>query len=219
MVNIDIILSFICSLIGIIFGFIFRKYYERKVNYYKKHDELVLDTEIENLKDKLNIYWAIYFKLLKCQSVNIQLKKNNIKYNEIIIKELDDIIDIISKNIQKMDIDTLLLDLIVQLTTHVLSYKLNNNNEYPFPDRFTIEITNRTFKYQSLFNKYIKNPNIEILTTDIEFKDKIKIINNHIIQSNHIINPIHIDDDDLDIECNIDDINLEAIFDNCKKIL
>jgi hypothetical protein len=43
--------------------------------------------------------------------------------NQIIIKNLDEIVEIISTNIQKMNIDETLLDLILQFITHVLAYK------------------------------------------------------------------------------------------------
>ena len=220
MIDSNIIISFICSTIGIIFGFIIRKYFERRMNYDIKHDELVLNNEIENLKDKLDIYWSIYFKLLICQSANMQIKKlNNVKHIEtdIIIKNLDEIIVIISNNIQKMNIDDKLLDLIVQFITHVLAYKLPSKKNYSFPDRFTDEITKRTFKYQLLFNKYIKNNEPEKLNIDLEFKEKIKKIHEQI--SNNPINQVQIDDEDLDIDCDIDDIDLEAVFDNSKKNL
>ena len=218
--NSNIIISFICSTVGIIFGFIIRKYFERKINYDTKHDELVLNNEIENLKNKLDIYWSIYFKLLICQSVNMQIKKlKNIKQidNEIIIKNLDEIVLIISNNIQKMNIDNKLLDLILQFITHVFSYKLSSIKIYSFPDRFTDEITSRTFRYQLLFNKYINNNEPDKLNTDLEFKEKIKKIHEHI--TTNTINQIQIDEEDLDVDCNIEDIDLEAIFDNSNKNL
>jgi len=248
MIDINIIVSLICSTIGIIFGFIIRKYYERQINYYIKHDELVMNNEINNLKDRLKIYWSIYFKLLICQSANMQIKKiNNDNINKLIqmenqtiIKNLDEIVDIISENIQKMNIDENLLDLILQFITHVLAYKclkqLNIKNRtpseygYPFPDQFTQEMTSRTFKYQTLFDTYMGtqsncsklNTNTDTNTDtnlNLNLKDKIKQIHNkipiHLMRSNSS-NVIQFDDDDLDIICDPDDIDLLAIFDNNK---
>ena len=88
-----------------------------------------INKEIINLKDRLQIYWSIYFKLLICQSANIQMIKiNNMNKpiqieNQTIIKNLDEIVEIISTNIQKMNIDETFLDLILQFITHVLAYK------------------------------------------------------------------------------------------------
>lgn len=256
MINSNVIISFICSTIGIIIGIIIRKYYERKLNYDIKHDELILDNELNNLKDKLTIYWSIYFKLLICQSANMQINKinNNLNKmiqleNETIIKNLDEIVDIISINIQKMNVDENLLDLILQFITHVLAYKclkqLKIKNKtpseygYPFPDQFTQEITSRTFKYQSIYEKYmgqnaneILNPNptinpainlninpISNLNTisNLNIKDKIKKIHEQIPQNiirKNSSNSIQFDEDDLDIICDPADIDLLAIFDN-----
>ena len=237
MIDSNIIISIICSSIGIIFGIIIRKYFERKLNYDIKHDELILDNEISNIKDKLEIYWSIYFKLLICQSANMQITKINNNNsnnkmiqmeNETIIKNLDEIVNIISKNIQKMNVDENLLDLILQFITHVLAYKclkqLNIQNRipseygYPFPDQFTVEITSRTFKYQSIFDKYISNNNKHKLdlpseNLNISLKDKIKKI--HEQMPVLISTPsIQFDEDDMDIICDPIDIDLLAIFDN-----
>ena len=237
MIDLNIVISLICSIICLILGIIIRKYYERQLNYYIKHDELVLDNEIINLKDRLQIYWSIYFKLLICQSANIQMIKiNNMNKpiqieNQTIIKNLDEIVEIISTNIQKMNIDETFLDLILQFITHVLAYKclkqLNIKNRtpseygYPFPDQFTQEITSRTFKYQLLFETYINPKNIitQNINTNINIniKDKIKKIHEniptHILQT-QLSNVIQFDDDDLDIICDPADIDLLAIFEN-----
>ena len=242
MIDSNIIISTICSFAGIIIGIFIRKYFERKLNYDIKHDELMLNDEINTLKDKLTIYWSIYFKLLICQSANMQINtiNNNMNRmiqleNETIIKNLDEIVEIISNNIQKMNVDENLLDLILQFITHVLAYKcikqLNIKNKtpseygYPFPDQFTQEITSRTFKYQSIFEKHIgnksdqtSNPN---LNPNSNIKDKIKRIHEqipqNIIRSNSDVS-IQFDDDDIDIVCDPDDIDLLAIFDNNIKI-
>jgi hypothetical protein len=248
MIDLNIIISLICSTVGIIVGIFIRKYFERKLNYDIKHDELILDNEINTLKDKLTIYWSIYFKLLICQSANMQINKINNNNsnriiqldNETIINNLDEIVNIISNNIQKMNVDENLLDLILQFITHVLAYKcikqLNIKNKtpseygYPFPEQFTQEITSRTFKYQSIFEKYIgnksdiinpnQNPNQNLnlnSNINLNIKEKIKKIHEQIPQN--IIrlqseNSIQFDEDDLDIICDPADIDLLAIFDN-----
>jgi len=234
-----IYLNIICSTIGLILGIFVRKYYERKLNYDIKHDELAMNDEILNLKDKLAIYWSIYFKLLICQSANIQITKinNNMNKmlqleNETIIKNLDEIIEIISNNIQKMNVDENLLNLILQFITHVLAFKclkqLNIKNKtpseygYPFPDQFTQEITTRTFKYQSNFEKYLGDTSITntISNINLNIKEKIKQIHEQIPQQTNISltqsNSIQIDDDDCDIIFDPSDIDLLAIFDNNK---
>ena len=236
MIDSNIIISFICSIVGVIVGMIFNKYIERKLNYDIKHDEIILDNEIITLKDKLTIYWSIYFKLLICQSANMQITKinnlNNIIQleNETIIKNLDEIVDIISNNIQNMNIDENMIDLILQFITHVLAYKYLKQSSiqnktpseygYPFPDQFTQEITSRTFKYQLIFDKYIGNNTDQInsnTNSNLNVKDKIKKIYDQIPQN--IIrslseNSIQFDEDDLDIICDPADINLLEIFDN-----
>lgn len=244
MINSNIIISFIWSIIGLITGIIIRKFFERKLNYEIKHDELKLNDTILNLKDKLTIYWSIYFKLLICQSANAQINKinnNNNVYkivhldNETIIKNLNDIVDIISNNIHKMNVNENLLDLILQFITHVLAYsylkQLNIKNKtpsdygYPFPDQFTQEITSITLKYQSIYDEYIgskynKNLNLNTntnLNLNLDIKEKIRkmheLIPQHINRSQSD-NSIQIDDDDLDIICDPADIDLLAIFDN-----
>lgn len=242
MIDLNIVISLICSIICLVLGIVIRKYYERQLNYYIKHDDMIIENEINNLKDRLQIYWSIYFKLLICQSANMQMIKiNNMNKpiqieNQTIINNLDQIVEIISTNIQKMNIDETLLDLILQFITHVLAYKclkqLNIKNRtpseygYPFPDQFTQEITSRTFKYQLLFETYIgsnnKISNQEINTNlNINIKEKIKKIHEniptHIIQR-QLSNIIQFDDDDLDIICDPADIDLLAIFENNKII-
>jgi uncharacterized membrane-anchored protein YhcB (DUF1043 family) len=238
MIYSNIIISTICSIVGIIVGIIIRKYFERKLNYDQKHDELILDNEINTLKDKLTIYWSIYFKLLICQSANMQINKiNNMNRmiqleNETIIQNLDEIVEVISNNIQKMNVDENLLDLILQFITHVLAYKclkqLNIKNRtpseygYPFPDQFTQEITSRTFKYQSIFEKYIGNKQEPVnpnpsLNLNLDIKEKIKKIHEQIPQNiirSQSCDSIQFDEDDLDIICDPADIDLLAIFDN-----
>ena len=152
--------------------------------------------------------------------------------NETIIKNLDEIIEIISNNIQKMNVDENLLNLILQFITHVLAFKclkqLNIKNKtpseygYPFPDQFTQEITTRTFKYQSNFEKYLGDTSIinTISNLNLNIKEKIKQIHEQIPQQTNISltqsNSIQIDDDDCDIIFDPSDIDLLAIFDNNK---
>ena len=240
MINSNIIISFIWSLVGLIIGIIIRKYFERKLNYEIKHDELKLNDMMITSKDKLTIYWSIYFKLLICQSANMQINKinnnmNRMLYleNETIIKNLNEIVDIISNNIQKMNVDEKLLDLILQFITHVLAYnclkQLNIKNKtpsdygYPFPDQFTQEITSMTLKYQSIFDEYIGNKTDKIINPNLNpnlnlnIKDKIKKIHEQILQNiikSQSDNSIQFDEDDLDIICDPADIDLLAIFDN-----
>ena len=59
----DIIVPLSSAIAGVILGFIFRMCWERRINKIIKYDEIVLNTEIENLKTKLDIYWPIYFVL------------------------------------------------------------------------------------------------------------------------------------------------------------
>lgn len=241
MIDTNIIISLICSTVGIIIGFILRKSFERKLNYDIKKDELILNNKIDHLKDKLEIYWSIYFKLLICQSVNMQNKtikdnNQNILINkDTIIKNLDEILNIISNNIHKMNIDETLLDLILRFITHVSIFRniYNSKIEYPFPDQFTLEITSRTFKYQQQYDNYINNihnvlnNNIIINETidtniNLQFNDKIKKIHNQILLTSNIqlynsSNSLIFDDDDIDLVCNPEDIDLLAIFDNSNK--
>ena len=131
-----------------------------------KYDEMVLNDTINNIKDKLDIYWPIYFKLLIFQSAKVQINKlketneltNMIELeNENIIKNLENIINLITQNVQKMDIDEILMDQILRFITHVLAYKclrqsniqkkLPSDYGFSFPDEFISEITSRTMIY------------------------------------------------------------------------
>ena len=49
MIDTNIIISLICSTVGIIIGFILRKSFERKLNYDIKKDELILNNKIDHL--------------------------------------------------------------------------------------------------------------------------------------------------------------------------
>jgi hypothetical protein len=228
----------VIGIIGTVFGFIFRIIWERQFNRIIKYDELVLNDEINNIKDKLDIYWSIYFKLLICLSAKLQIKKIKLKSinltnmiameNEIIIKNLEEIILIITKNIQKMDITDDLLDMILRFISHVLAYKClrqlnintNNPSEYgfPFPDDFTQEITRRTLLYKSMYDKYLRNENINLNENlqknnnlTLEFKQKLNNI--YVKQSSKAQNILNdndflSDDEDLDF----DNIQLNAIF-------
>jgi len=178
----ELIIPIVTSIVGLIIGYIIRFYTERKLNHDMKYDELVLNDSINNIKDKLDIYWTIYFKLLICQSAKAQMEKlkDSTKFdtmleleNENIIKNLENIIHLITQNVQKMDIDDILMDQILRFITHVLAYKcLRQSNMqkkmpsdfgFPFPEDFATEITNRTMKYQQKYNEYlgIKNEKIE----------------------------------------------------------
>lgn len=237
MSNIITYLPIITGLIGSIVGFVFRIIWERRINRVIKYDELVLNDEINNIKDKLDIYWSIYFKLLICLSAKLQIKKIKLKSinltnmiameNEIIIKNLEEIISIITKNIQKMDITDDLLDMILRFISHVLAYKclrqLNikakNPSEYgfPFPDDFTQEITRRTLLYKSIYDKYLRKGNVKLNDKcekdDLTLEFKQKLNNIHIKQSSKVQiilndNDFLSDDEDLDF----DNIQLNAIF-------
>lgn len=164
------------TILGVIFGFFFRMLWERRINKVIKHDEIVLNNEIDNLKEKLSIYWTIYFKLLICLSAKLQIKKiretsneliNMIQMeNDVIITNLEEIVSIITKNTQKMDMDDYLLDLILRFISHVLAYKclrqlnikkLPSEYGFPFPDEFTQEITRRTLIIQTKYDEYLGN--------------------------------------------------------------
>ena len=51
----DIIVPLISAIVGVILGFIFRMFWERRINKVIKYDEIVLNTEIETLKTKLDV--------------------------------------------------------------------------------------------------------------------------------------------------------------------
>jgi hypothetical protein len=172
--NIDMLFIPLGSITGVFIGFIFRLLYERNINKIIKLDEIILNNEISNLKEKLDKYWSIYFKLLICLSAKLQIKKikessdgliNMIQMeNDVIIKNLEDIVSIITKNTQILDMDDYLLDLILRFISHVLAYKclrqsnikrLPSEYGFPFPDKFTHEITRRTLLIQSKYDEYL----------------------------------------------------------------
>jgi hypothetical protein len=174
--------------------------------------KLILDYRnlIRNkINKKLDIYWQIYYKLLTCLSAKIQIKNLNkaeINYNEIIIKNLDDIVKIISENMELLDVDKLFLDSIIRFISHVSAYKCTkfcnleiNCDNFPFPDDLTQYIINRILDLSD--NKLnLKNPYLEleeINNVNIEFKNKLNDL-----------------DDDISIEINPDDINIDDIFIN-----
>jgi hypothetical protein len=110
----DIVIPIICTLSGVFCGFLFRIIWERRINKAIKYDEIVLNNEINNLKEKLEIYWSIYFKLLICLSAKLQIKKikesssdlvNMIQMeNDVIIKNLEDIVKGDRTNISNDDL-------------------------------------------------------------------------------------------------------------------
>lgn len=243
-VVIDYVIPLAASVAGVIFGYICRLLWDRKIQRDMKLDEIVINNHINNLKEKLDIYWMIYFKLLICLSAKIQIKKINMNdnidlnsmitmENEIIIKNLDEIINIITTNIQIMDIDDNLLDLILRLISHTLAYKcirqcninkLPSDYGFSFPDEFTQEITKRTLNFQARYEKYLGNKYDD---TKLKGKKYMNLTLNHSENSeqNNKINSDFkmifnksstiINDDiesDNSIEINPDDINISDIF-------
>lgn len=236
----DIILPIGTAIVGGILGFLFDYYCKRETKKNEVYDKMILNNELDNLKDKLDIYWKIYFKLLICLSAKLQIKKikdldasfNNMitMENDVIIKNLEEIIDLITKNIQKLDIDDNLLDMILRFITHVLTYKClkqmnikKKPSEYgfSFPDDFTYEITKRTLLYQENYDKYVGNNydinklkeinnytkqhlcNLDSSPNRInfEFQKKIKdIYEKNMVQFNSILNNNQSDDDNISIE-------------------
>ncbi len=230
------------SILGILIGYIFRLFWDRKLQKDMKLDELIINNHINNLKEKLDIYWTIYFKLLVCLSAKIQIKKINSNENidltnmitmenEIIIKNLDDINNIITQNIQIMDIDDNLLDLILRMISHTMAYKclrqLNINKKpsdygYSFPDDFTQEITKRTLNFQARYEKYLGNKydnsklkgnkylNLSLnLSENSKINEEFKFRLNSI---NHLTNSINDTETDSSFVINPDDIDLKDIF-------
>ena len=167
----NIIISVLCSLFAMIFGSFFHIYWHQRINKIKKYNEIILNNEIAYLKEKLDIYWSIYFKLLICMNAKMQIKKiketsNEFNNRDIIIKNLDDIISIIIKNSYNLDMDDYLLDLILRFISYVFAYKCicqsnikKSPSEYgfPFPDEFIKEITRRVLLIQSKYNEYFEN--------------------------------------------------------------
>jgi hypothetical protein len=202
----EIIIPICCYIGGLLFGFVFRMCWERRISRVTKYDEIVLNNEIDNIKEKLDVYWSIYFKLLICLTGKIQIKKlremstdlvNMIQMeNDVIIKNLEDIVQIIIKNVQKMDMDDNLLDLILRFISHVLAYKclrqinmckkLPSEFGFPFPDEFTQEITRRTLLVQSKYEEYMghkydseKFKGIEYLNMSLNNTETSNDINNN----------------------------------------
>ena len=48
MIDVHIIITLICSTIGLILGFIIRMYYEKRIYHHKKHDEIIIDYDLIN---------------------------------------------------------------------------------------------------------------------------------------------------------------------------
>lgn len=234
----NIILPIISFIIGSIVGFLTNMCCKRKKKELKHDDTNQINPN--DLKDKLDVYWLLYFKLLICLSAKLQIDKfksngidaNNITQleNEVVIKNLDDIVNIITQNIQKIDIDDHFLDLILRFISHSLAYKsivkLNirkvpSDLGFPYPDEFTQEITRRTLAIQAIYNKThnIINTNVtqQLNTINPELKRKISTNIEHEnnidaeVDDNNII-----DTDDINLDENIiinsDDINLNDIF-------
>lgn len=173
----DIIIPLVTSIGGVFTGILFRMYWERRINKALKQDELIVNDQFTNLKDRLIIYWKIYFKLLVCLSTKTQINKitaetrrlHNITEIEtdIIMNNLDEIIVLITQNIHNMEVNNTMLEMILRFISHVLAYKcirrlsiVGHPSEYgyPFPDDFTNEISRRTFKYQKKYDKLFGNP-------------------------------------------------------------
>ena len=248
----DILIPCSGIIIGGIFGFLFKTCWEGRLYKAKKYDEIILANELIILKEKLDIYWSIYFKLVICLSTKLHIKKiNNTTTeiskmiqmeNDIIIKNLEEIITIISNNTQIMDIDDNLLELILRFISHVLSYKcllqLNIVNKipsdygFPYPDEFTKEITRRTILIQSKYEEYIGHKynsqnlkgisfltmslnNIDSSINNYEFQQKLKKIHSNTIsieKNNTDIFQSDSDTIDDDFVINPNDINLTDIF-------
>jgi len=227
----DIVVPIVCALSGVILGFIFRILWERRINKVIKYDEIILNNEIDTLKEKLDIYWSIYFKLLICLSAKLQIKKikessneliNMIQMeNDVIIKNLEDIISLITKNTQTMDMDDYLLDLILRFISHVLAYKclrqlnikkLPSEYGFPFPDEFTHEITRRTLLIQSKYEEYLGNKydsekfnginylNISLNHSETKNSESLDL-NNSVFKKNKV---------DLEFKRRLRDINMKA---------
>jgi hypothetical protein len=92
--------------------------------------------------------------------------------HDVIISNLDEIVDIITKNIHLMDMDDNFLDLVLHFMAHTLAYKSMKQLKLPkniqdecglsFPDDFTREITKRTLNLDMKYRKYLgklKNEN------------------------------------------------------------
>lgn len=242
----EIIVPIITSISGIVVGFFTRLLFERCLNKKFKYDELIVNNEISNLKEKLEIYWSIYFKLLVCLTSNIQinkLKNNDVDVGhmihmgkDIIIKNLEDIVSIISKNIYKMDVDDTLLDLILRFMTHVLAYrcirqlkisrKTPSEYGFPFPDEFTNEITKRTFLTQKKYvefvgkrydpkrikgNKYLSMSLNEQSKINLEFHKRIEEMQREILVKTKNKEDIIIKHPEL-LNVNPNDINIERVL-------
>jgi hypothetical protein len=193
----NIIISVLCSLFAMIFGSFFHIYWHQRINKIKKYNEIILNNEIVYLKEKLDIYWSIYFKLLICMNVTIQIKKiketsNEFNNRDIIIKNFDDIISIIIKNSYNLDMDDYLLDLILRFISYVFAYKCicqsnikKSPSEYgfPFPDEFIKEITRRVLLIQSKYNEYSENKYDSKKIKDIKY---LNISLNHIESKTNI---------------------------------
>lgn len=63
--TIGIIIPIVTSFGGLFFGFVFRMCWERRINKKIKYDEIMLNSQLEHLKEKSDVYWSIYVKLLQ----------------------------------------------------------------------------------------------------------------------------------------------------------
>jgi hypothetical protein len=224
-------LSIILTCVGSIFGYYFRIFYERKLNKNISYDNLKLNKTSELLKQKLDIYWLIYFKLLICLSAKNQIKKLRSDQSEfiniekyIILQNLDEVVNLLCRNISIINPDDYLLNLILRFINHVIIYnglrqlKIYDKNpsdfECPYPDNFTVEITKRTLNLQKEYNKYLDVDSDKILNTEEknDEQQKLSLIVNKIVNDNRI-NTDSNDIEDVD-DINISDIDIENIFSN-----
>ena len=188
---VNMISSIIVAIIGLVIGYFFKMFLDRKIAKDIKYDEISVNDELNDLKCKLEIYWNIYFKLLICLSAKTQIDKikmtNQIDMKnminleqDIIVQNLDEIVKIITQNIRQMDLDDIFLDLVLRFISHVLAYKsykkgnithkMKQDYGLTFPDDFTKKITERTFYLDAKYRKHIGSINLL-------FDNKLNLLN------------------------------------------
>lgn len=169
-----VILPVAASIVSVVIGIFLKKYFDKTMDKIIKKRELVLNTQFDTLKEKTKLYWLIYFKLLRCLSTKMLIDKLNdddslniiTLESDIIIPTMEDVINLINNNIHIMDVDDEFLELILRLTSHVITYKCLKNlhinkkpSEYgfPYPSDFTIEIKKRALFVQDKYDEFIEN--------------------------------------------------------------